>query len=151
MSGSLVIEAVRKTVTVDCTVEEAFRVFTADARSWWPVATHSIHGDGVSEIVFEERESGEVYELSASGEKGHWATVVGWEPPSRLVLAWNILEREPAPTEVEVNFVPDGSRTRVELEHRGWEHLAEEAEEKRSNYDTGWEHVLGVFADRATS
>ncbi len=150
MSGSFVIEAVRKTVTVDCTVEEAFRVFTADARSWWPIETHSIHGTGVSQIVFEEREGGEVYEVGASGDKGHWATVAVWEPPLRLVLAWNILEREAAPTEVEVTFTPDGERTRVDLEHRGWERIAEAAEEKRGNYDTGWDHVLGVYVDRAT-
>jgi uncharacterized protein YndB with AHSA1/START domain len=145
MSESLVIETVRKTVTVDCTVEEAFRIFTADAQSWWPAATHSIHGDSVREIVFEEREGGEVYEVSADGEKGHWATVVGWEPPGRLVLAWNILEREAVPTEVEVRFLPEGSGTRVELEHRGWETVAEDAETKRSNYEKGWEHVLGEY------
>jgi uncharacterized protein YndB with AHSA1/START domain len=151
MSESLVIEAVRKTVTVDCTVEEAFRVFTADALSWWPVATHSIHGESVTEIVFEEREGGEVYELSPSGEKGHWATVVGWEPPARLVLAWNILGREAVPTEVEVRFVADGNGTRVELEHRGWQAVAEDAACKRSNYDTGWEHILGLYAERTAS
>jgi uncharacterized protein YndB with AHSA1/START domain len=145
MSESLVIEAVRKTVTVDCDVEEAFRVFTAAAHSWWPVATHSIHGEGVQDIVFEGREGGEVYELSANGEKGHWATVVAWEPPSRLVLAWNIREREAVPTEVEVRFLPEGARTRVELEHRGWEAIAEDAEAKRTSYDTGWGQVLDVY------
>ena len=69
MSESLVIEVVRKVVTVDCAVEEAFRVFTADALSWWPVATHSIH-ETVREIVFEPGEGGEVYEVSTDGEKG---------------------------------------------------------------------------------
>jgi uncharacterized protein YndB with AHSA1/START domain len=150
MNGSLVIDAVRKTVTVECAVEEAFRLFTAGAGSWWPVATHSIHGDGVAELVFEEREGGEVYELSADGEKGHWATVLSWEPPTRLVLAWNILEREPAPTEVEVRFTAEGrNETRVDLEHRGWEALTEGAEEKRSNYDTGWDSVLGSYVGGA--
>jgi uncharacterized protein YndB with AHSA1/START domain len=151
MSESLVIEAVRKTVTVDCTVEEAFRVFTSDALSWWPIATHSIHGDAVEAIVFEEHEGGEVYELSANGEKGHWATVVGWEPPSKLVLAWNILEREAVATEVEIRFLPDGPGSRVELEHRGWEAIAEDAARKRSNYDGGWEHILGIFAEQTRS
>jgi hypothetical protein len=150
MSGSLVIEAVRKTVTVECAVEEAFRVFTTDAMSWWPIATHSINGEDVSQVVFEEREGGEVYELSTGGEKGHWATVAAWEPPSRLVLAWNILEREAAPTEVEITFTPEGSGTRVDLEHRGWERIAE-AEEKRTNYDRGWEQVLGFYVERAAS
>jgi uncharacterized protein YndB with AHSA1/START domain len=146
MSESLVIEAVRKTVTVDCTVEEAFRVFTADASGWWPVATHSINGRDVKDVVFEGRAGGEVYELAANGEKGHWARVVEWDPPSRLVLAWNILEREAVATEVEVRFVAEGDRTRVELEHRGWEAIAEDAEAKRGSYDTGWGQVLGVYA-----
>jgi uncharacterized protein YndB with AHSA1/START domain len=147
VSESLVIEAVRKTITVDRVVEEAFRIFTTDAMTWWPVDSHSIHGSAVKEIVFEGHEGGEVYELTADGEKGHWATVVAWDPPSRLVLAWNILEREAVPTEVDVRFVPDGDGTRVELEHRGWEAVAEEAAAKRESYDTGWDHVLGVYAD----
>jgi Activator of Hsp90 ATPase homolog 1-like protein len=146
MSDSLVIEVVRKVVTVDCAVEEAFRVFTADALSWWPVETHSIH-ETVREIVFEPEVDGEVYEVSSEGEKGHWATVTAWEPPGRLVLAWNILQAKPVATEVEVRFVADGAGTRVELEHRGWEALAEGAE-KRANYDTGWDVVLGKYVDR---
>jgi uncharacterized protein YndB with AHSA1/START domain len=150
MNKTLVIEAVRKTVTVDCAVEEAFRIFTAEAQSWWPTESHSIHGENVREIVFEEREGGEVYEISGSGEKGHWATVVSWEPPNRLVLAWNILERDPVATELEVRFVPEGESTRLELEHRGWEAVAEGAVEKRDSYDTGWDRVLGIYCDRAS-
>jgi uncharacterized protein YndB with AHSA1/START domain len=147
MSDALVIEVVRKVVTVDCAVEEAFRVFTADALSWWPVETHSIH-ETVREIVFEPVVGGEVYEVSTGGEKGHWATVTAWEPPGRLVLAWNILQAEHAPTEVEIRFVAQGAGTRVELEHRGWEGLVEGSAEKRANYDTGWGFVLGKYVDR---
>jgi uncharacterized protein YndB with AHSA1/START domain len=145
MNETLVLEAVRKTVTVDCAVEEAFRVFTTEANSWWPVETHSIRGTDVKEVVFEGREGGELFELASDGAKGHWATVVSWEPPNRLVLAWNILERETLPTEVEVRFSPEGGSTRVELEHRGWDAVAEDAAEKRASYDTGWDHVLGQY------
>ena len=148
MSDALVIEVVRKTVTVDCAVEEAFRIFTVDALSWWPVESHSIH-ETVSAIVFEPEQGGEVYEVSTSGERGHWATVLEWEPPSRLVLAWNVGKAEASPTEVEVRFVPESGRTRVELEHRGWERLAENAEAKRSSYDSGWDFVLGTYVERA--
>jgi uncharacterized protein YndB with AHSA1/START domain len=148
MSDALVIEAVRKTVTVDCVVEEAFRVFTADAISWWPTETHSLYEGKVREIVFEEREGGEVYELSSDGEKGHWATVVAWEPPDRIVLAWNVANADALATEVEVRFTADGDGTRVDLEHRGWEALAEDGAEKRANYDTGWDHVLGFYERR---
>lgn len=148
MNGSLTIEAVRKTVTVECAVEEAFRVFTAGADSWWPVDTHSIHGERVREIVFEQHEGGSVYEVSEDGDRGHWATVLVWEPPDRLVLAWNILEREPVATELEVRFVAEGSATRVDLEHRGWDAVPQGAPEKRESYDSGWEHVLGCYASR---
>ena len=147
MSESLVIEVVRKVVTVDCAVEEAFRVFTEDAMSWWPVATHSIH-ETVREIVFEPEVGGEVYEVSTGGEKGHWATVTAWEPPGRLVLAWNVRRAEPVPTEVEILFVAEGAGTRVELEHRGWEGVAEGAAEKRASYEAGWDVVLGTYVDR---
>jgi uncharacterized protein YndB with AHSA1/START domain len=148
MNEALVIEVVRKTVTVDCSVEEAFRIFTADAMSWWPVESHSIHGADVKEIVFEPDVGGLIYELAASGERGHWATVLEWEPPTRVVLAWNILERKGDLTEVEVRFLPEGEGTRVELEHRGWENVEAESAEKRANYDTGWDFVLGKYVDR---
>jgi uncharacterized protein YndB with AHSA1/START domain len=148
MSDALVIEVVRKTVTVDCAVEEAFRVFTTDAMSWWPVQSHSIHGS-VAEIVFEPHVGGEVYEIAESGERGHWATVREWDPPHRLVLGWNILKREGELTEVEVRFSAEGDGTRVDLEHRGWERVAEHGAEKRADYDTGWDFVLGKYVERA--
>ena len=147
MNDALVIEVVRKAVTVDCSVEEAFRIFTADAMSWWPVENHSIHQQAVKDIVFEPRAGGEVYELSVDGERGHWATVSEWDPPSRLVLVWEVSPGVMG-TEVEVRFTPDDAHTRVELEHRGWERVAEHDPEKRDNYDTGWEFVLGTYAGR---
>ncbi|HEU5206751.1 MAG TPA: SRPBCC domain-containing protein [Gaiellaceae bacterium] len=148
MNDAAVIEVVRRSVSVDCAVEEAFRIFAADATSWWPVSSHSLHGDSVKEVVFEEREGGEVYELTEAGERGHWATVVTWEPPHRLVLAWEV-SPSVIGTEVEVRFLPEDDGTRVELEHRGWEHVAEDAPAKRDDYDSGWAFVLGKYGDRA--
>jgi uncharacterized protein YndB with AHSA1/START domain len=142
-----VIEVVRKSVTVDCAVEEAFRVFTAEATSWWPVGSHSLYGDTVKDVVFEEHEGGEVYELTESGEKGHWATVLAWEPPHRLVLAWEV-SPSVIGTQVEIRFLPEEARTRVELEHRGWEHVAAEAPAKRDDYAEGWGFVLGTYVER---
>jgi hypothetical protein len=148
MSKVLLLEAVRKTVTVDCTVEEAFRIFTTEARSWWPVETHSINVE-VDDVVFEPRVGGAVYEIGTNGQRGHWATVLEWDPPGRLLLAWNILEREGDATEVEVRFLPDGDGTRVELEHRGWEGVVADPAAKRTSYETGWDVVLGEYVARA--
>lgn len=145
MNGALAIEAVRKTVTVECSIEEAFRIFTADAASWWPTESHSIHGDQVRDVVFEAREGGEVFEVTDGGEREHWATVVAWEPPNRLVLAWEVGPKSQG-TEVEVRFTAESGATRVDLEHRGWEHVPEPVE--RDNYDTGWGYVLGRYEER---
>ena len=146
MSESLTGEAIRKTLTVRCDAEEAFRVFTEDARSWWPVDSHAIH-DEVAAIVFEQHVGGAVYELSASGEKGHWATILAYESPTRLVLSWEVNPRNEA-TEVEVRFTQDGDQTTVELEHRGWERITEDAADKRAHYDSGWDFVLGRLVER---
>lgn len=147
MSDALVVDAIRKAITVDCPVEEAFRIYTAEASTWWPVGSHSIHGDRVREIVFEGREGGEVYELTGTGERAHWATVLAWEPPARVVLAWEVTPTVVG-TEVEVRFLPEDEQTRVEVEHRGWERVAEAAAVKREEYDTGWDFVLGRYVDR---
>lgn len=76
-----------------------------------------------------------------------------WEPPHRLVLAWQISAEwafDPAlVTEVEVRFSaqPDG-RTRVELEHGRLERYGELAGQMRDAYDSpgGWQGLLDGFA-----
>jgi hypothetical protein len=50
---------------------------------------------------------------------------------------------------VEIRFVLEGDATRVELEHRGWDRLGDEAAEARDGYDSGWDLVLGSYAEVA--
>jgi uncharacterized protein YndB with AHSA1/START domain len=150
MSETVAIEPVRRTIMVDCPMEEAFRVFTTEIASWWPLLTHSIGGEQVERLVFEEYAGGEVYEVAKDGARAHWADVLAWEPPARFVLDWQVNPTEPA-TELEVRFAAEDGGTRVELEHRGWERLGERGEEARGNYANGWVTVLGRFEERAGS
>lgn len=143
MSETTVIAPVVKVIEVRCSTEDAFRVFTRELARWWPTEDFSISGD-VLEVVWEEHEGGGVYEVSADGARAHWATVLAWEPPRRLVVSWHVNPERPA-TEVEVCFEPTADGTRVELVHRGWEALGGEASDSRGSYDTGWDHVLGRF------
>jgi uncharacterized protein YndB with AHSA1/START domain len=86
-----------------------------------------------------------MYEVSEAGEREHWARVTAWEPPKRLVLAWQVNPNTDAPTEIEVTFTPEGDRTRVDLEHRNWEEAGSGAAQMRDNYDGGWDVVLAPF------
>ncbi|MDQ1657183.1 MAG: hypothetical protein QOD41_2266, partial [Cryptosporangiaceae bacterium] len=84
------------------------------------------------------------YDRGVDGSECHWARVLAYEPPDRVVFSWDIspqwqIETEPDNTsEVEVRFVAETpQRTRVELEHR---HL--------DRHGPGWQSVRdGVASD----
>lgn len=141
------LEPIRKQITVECDVDSAFRTFTEDIATWWPVASHSITGDGAP--VFEQRSGGRVYERTKAGEERDWATILVFEPPHRVVLEWRVNTAAP-PTEVEVRFSADGAGTLVELEHRGWEAYSSGGVDERESYDSGWPAVLAKYREATT-
>lgn len=151
------MEAIRRSVTVDCSVEHAFATFTDRIHEWWPLAKHSISVDEEGSrppetVVFQGGAGGQVYERTAKGEDLKWADVLAFEPPHRFVLAWNpSRERERPATEIEVTFTAEGDGTRVVLEHRGWERLGERATRSRAGYGEGWKSVLADFAEAASA
>ena len=151
MTSHTTIAPVRRSIHVDCSVEHAFEVFTARIGEWWPLATHSIGEADAETAVLEPREGGRLYERIRGGREAHWARVLDWQPPRRLVLEWKVDPNSPAPTEIEVRFEPEGDGTRVDLEHRGWERLGDRAAEARESYDSDWPMVLGRFADAASA
>jgi Activator of Hsp90 ATPase homolog 1-like protein len=139
------IQPVRRAVTVERPLEDAFRVFTEGLGSWWPVATHSIAKDAVQTVVMESRVDGRLYERTTDGIENEWGRMLVWEPPRRVAFEWHITG---TPTEVEVRFTPEGDRTRVDLEHRGFERL-EDGEARRESYNNGWVTVLGRYGEAA--
>ena len=52
------VAPVLRSVTVECTPEHAFRVFTERLGEWWPLETHSIYGGDVDDAFFEPGEGG---------------------------------------------------------------------------------------------
>jgi len=151
-----VTEPINASVTVRRSPEDAFRVFTQDMGSWWPLQAFSMAQDAyedrgvkVETIVFEEGEGGRVYEVMSDGTEGTWATILAWDPPRSFVLAWKPNLTDNPPTELEITFTPDDDGTRVDLEHRGWERLGDQAGEARQSYSEGWQHVLAGYAEKA--
>jgi len=149
--------SVRKNVTVDAPIEKAFRVFTDGFDSWWP-RSHHIGGAEVRRAVIEGRQGGRWYEIGDDGSECDWGRVLVWDPPARLVLAWQIdgtwhFNAELV-TEVEVRFEAEGpGRTRVELEHRNLDRFGEAQDEMRSRFDSdgGWHGLLAKFAEVAVA
>jgi hypothetical protein len=133
---------VRKTITVELSRERAFELFTERMGDWWPLATHSLHGETAETAVFEGHEGGRVYERTADGEEASWGTVLAFDPPNRFVLEWHVNPSRRR-TELEVTFTPNGSGTRVDLLHGDWD------ADGYASYDTGWDVVLGEYAEAA--
>jgi hypothetical protein len=140
------IDPVRKTRHVDLDPAAAFTLFTEGMATWWPLATHSIGGDDAVDVVVEGRVGGRIVERTADGAEHSWADVLAWDPPHRFVVAWHPNPAPEAASILEIRFVADGSGTRVELEHRGWEEFGDaEGATLRARYDDGWEPVLAAW------
>jgi uncharacterized protein YndB with AHSA1/START domain len=154
MSTTITPAPVRKTVNVKALPARAFDVFTAGMARWWP-ASHSIGASPLASVVLEPRVGGRWYGVGEDGSQDDWGHVLVWDPPARLVLAWQIgadWKFDPAlVTEVEIRFIPEGSTTKVELEHRLLERMGEDAARAREAVDSpnGWTAILALFNQAA--
>ena len=148
--------AVNASIVVEAPIERAFTVFTDEIGTWWDPDHHIIEAE-LAEMVFEPREGGHVYDRGIDGSECRWARVLVYEPPSRVVISWDIdtrwqLETDRERTsEVEVRFLPEGpDRTRVELEHRNLDRHGDGWEAMRDAVGSpdGWARALRDFAAR---
>ncbi len=137
-----------RAATVNRSVEDAFSVFTEEIGAWWPLPTHGLFGARSASVEFKDDK---LIERAVDGSETIWAHVVAWEPPHRLVIAWDPGGDGSAPSEVEVVFEPDGNTTRVVVEHRNWERFGEAGLERRHPYvgPNAWGYVLDHYADGA--
>jgi uncharacterized protein YndB with AHSA1/START domain len=148
--------SVGHSIVVEGPIEQAFEVFTDGIGTWFPAEYNLLEVD-IAERVFEPRVGGHIYDRGTDGTECHWARVLAYEPPNRVVFSWDIspqwqIETTPERTsEVEVRFAPEGpDRTRVELEHRHLDRHGEGWEQSRESVagDGGWPGCLRRFADR---
>jgi uncharacterized protein YndB with AHSA1/START domain len=146
--------AVRRSVTVAATPERAFDVFTAGFKSWWPIESHHIGKTMATDVVIDPHAGGRWFERDADGNECDWGAVLAFEPPHRLLLAWQLTPEwayDPDPekgTEVEVTFTAVDGGTLVELEHRGFEKHGESGTKMRDAVGApgGWGDLLDAFA-----
>jgi uncharacterized protein YndB with AHSA1/START domain len=156
MQRTIMPAPVRRSIQVEVPRERAFEVFTAGIGRWWP-KTHHIGAADLDALVIEPREGGRWFERGVDGTECEVGKVLVWDPPARLVLAWQLTpEFKYDPdliTEVEVQFIAEGANaTRVELEHRNLERFGDRADAMRQQIDApdGWPGLLQLFAQSAT-
>jgi uncharacterized protein YndB with AHSA1/START domain len=156
MQRTIMPAPVRRNIQVAVPRERAFEVFTAGIGRWWP-KTHHIGAADIDTLVIEPREGGRWFERGVDGSECEVGKVLVWDPPARLVLAWQLTpEFRYDPnliTEVEVQFIAEGANsTRVELEHRNLERFGDRGDAMRGKIDGpgGWGDLLQLFAQSAT-
>jgi len=147
--------SIRHEVVVEAPIERAFSVFTKGFGRFKP-PEHNMLGVDIAETVFELREGGHVYDRGVDGTECHWARVLEYEPPNRVVISWDIspqwqIETDLEKTsEVDVRFIAEApDRTRVELEHRNLDRHGDGWEAVRDGVDgdAGWPLYLHRFAE----
>lgn len=150
------VDPIVRTLTVAAPPERAFDVFTAGMARWWKADYH-LGEQPLVDVVVEPRAGGRWFERDAAGTECEWGHVIAWEPPGRVVLAWQVgadwVFDASLVTEIEVRFTPetgpDGSAaTRVDFEHRGLEAYGDRAAEMRASLGAsdGWTGLLDGFA-----
>jgi uncharacterized protein YndB with AHSA1/START domain len=155
MSSPAAATSIRHEIVVQAPIARAFSVFTDDFGSFKP-PEHNMLGVEIAETVFEPRAGGRVYDRGTDGSECHWARVLAYEPPDRVVISWDISPQWQIETnlektsEVEVRFLAEApDRTRVELEHRNLDRHGSGWEAVRDGVDgaNGWPLYLQRFAD----
>jgi uncharacterized protein YndB with AHSA1/START domain len=147
---------IRKSIVVRRGRDAVFAAFVRTIDRWWPVRPFSMGEDRVASVTFERRRGGRIYETWHDGTEREWGIVLEWVPPEGFVMTWNA---SGTPTEVELRFTAEAmDRTRVDLEHRGWENLSE-AQLRADcalpggylggSFNRGWDVILGAFLDAA--
>ncbi len=144
--------SVTREIVVSAPRARAFDAFI-NMTAWWPLDTHTIGKAPARASIIEPNKGGRWYGIDADGDEHGIGHVLAYEPPSRLVLSWEIshdYQYDPSlQTEVVVTFAEvSPTSTRVVLEHRGLEAYGEHAQATRDTYagDGGWTYLLALYA-----
>lgn len=117
---------------------------------WWR-PEHHLGKSPLKDVVLEPRVGGRWFEVNEDGSSCDWGKVLAWEPPTRLLLAWQLngdwQYDADFVTELEIRFTPDGNGTRVELEHRHLDRYGDKTAAVRGSLDSeeGWAGALTAY------
>jgi uncharacterized protein YndB with AHSA1/START domain len=145
----MTIAPIRKTVSVAVPPERVFALFTGRMGAWWPKGM-TVGASPAVEIVIEPHAGGRWFERSEDKVETNWGRVMAWDPPHRVLLAWQLdatFTYDPNfETELELTFKAEAGGTRVEMEHRHLERFGESAARMAESLGGGWPGIIDGFA-----
>lgn len=143
------VAPINHAVQVKIAPAQAFDLFTTRMGNWWPKGKTVGKKPHVA-IVIEPLAGGRWAERDEDGVETQWGKVLVWEPPTRLLLAWQLNSAfvfDPnLLTEVELTFSESAGGTLVTLEHRNLERFGDAAERLAGVLAGGWSPRLDQFA-----
>ena len=145
MSTDPRLAAVRQSVLVRRSCEDAFALFTTRMATWWPLDRASYGGPRASLIFLEPWVGGRFYERFVDGDELQVGTVTACDPPKSIVFSWRAADWS-AETEVAVAFTAVADATQVDVEHREFERLGALGAAIAAKFRGGWPSVLRAYA-----
>ncbi len=124
-----------RTIALNCSVEQAFDVFTGKIDLWWPRG-HRKHREGALRL-----DAGALIDRAPDGSEWTMATVAEIDPPSLLRLDW-YPGSPAAPTSVEIRFAGDENRTEIVVTHRPLPETRSIWPQRVELFERGWNTVL---------
>ena len=122
-------------ISLACSVEHAFTVFTDKIDLWWPRG-HRRNRDASLTLTGEA-----LMERAPDGSQWMMAKVTEIDPPRRLALDW-FPGSPAAPSSVVIDFTPEGDGTLATVTHRPLLESKSIWPQRVATFTSGWEAVL---------
>lgn len=146
-------ELLTLSIPLDVEPDAAFAAFVDDMNAWWP-RSYTFSGDDLQKIGIEAKYNGACYEERTDGGRLIWGTVLAFDRPGHIVIAWQIspdrqvVESEAVASRLDVRFTPrEGGGSNLLVVHRdfprhgdGWEKYKDEMAGAK-----GWPMLADVF------
>jgi hypothetical protein len=129
-----------------CSPEHAFATYAERIGEWWD-PRYTANADTLQDVTIEPRVGGRVYATHSDIGKDDWGEVTAWDPGRRLVHTSTLAQDAQHPSEIFVEFEPDGPGCAMRFAHGGW---TEANVASRAKF-TEWRVLLDRFAALAES
>jgi hypothetical protein len=135
--------ALTSIVEVPCSREKAFKIFTEQMGTWWPIHQRSMsmawHSKPAKSLEVQAKLGGKITEIGDDDTQHHWGTFTDFAPHDRVRFDLHMGMPPDQTSHVEVVFEAlSDNATRVILTQTNFEGFGEMAAMVLQGYTSGW-------------